>query len=173
MQAPIYIKYVWNTDDLVLAYKYHKKSSKYFWLSRSIIFGIGILNLLLGIFSLLSNSSNKFAVFQIAIGVFLLLIELINNTVYRHRCKQLKYDGKQVGWEVSEEKIVHRIINLTESTFTWELIIGVLDMPKGFLLYPQKNLFYFIPKDGFQAPEDIAQFVYIAQDKVNNFQYVK
>jgi len=173
MQAPICIKYSWNTNDLVRAYKYHKQSSKYFWLSRFIVFGLGIINLLFGIWGLFSNPSNKFAIFQIAIGLILLLSELISNAVYRYRCKQLNYENRQVEWEVGEEKIVHRLINLTESTFTWELIRGVLDTPKGFLLYPQKNLFYFIPKAGFQTSEDVAQFVYIAQDKVKNFQHLK
>ena len=172
MEAPIYIKYSWNTDDLVGAYKYHRQSSKYLWLSRFLIFGIGILNLAFGIFGLFSERSTEFAVFQLVIGLILLSRELIGNMIYKFRCKQLNYDNKQVEWEISQDKIVHRMINLTESTFMWELVIGVLDTPKGFLLYPQKNLFYFIPKEGFQNPEDIAQFAYLAQDKVKNWQQI-
>ena len=92
--------------------------------------------------------------------------------MYRFKCKQLNYENIQVEWEISTDKITHRMINLSESSFTWELIKSVLDTPYGFLLYLQKNLFYFIPKDGFSQPEDIAQFAYFAQDKVKNWQQI-
>jgi len=173
MDKTIYIKHLWRTEDLVQAYKDHKKSTKYFWLSRLLVFGLGIFNLLFGLFGLFSELSNKFAIFQLIIGLLLMLAEVISNLFYKYRCKKINYDNKQVEWEVREDKIVHRIINLSESTFTWELIKGILDTPQGFLLYPQKNLFYFIPKSGFQQPEDIAHFAFIAQDKVKSFQQIK
>ena len=173
MDKAIYIKHLWQTKDLVQAYKDHKKSSKYFWLSRLIVLGLGIINLLFGLFGLFSEPSNKFAIFQIVIGLFLLMGEVISNWFYQYRCKKIDYDNRQVEWEVREDKIVYRMINLSESTFSWELIKGILETDQGFLLYPQKNLFYFIPKTGFQQPEDIAHFVFIAQDQVKNFQQIK
>lgn len=173
MDKAIYIKHLWQTKDLVQAYKDHKKSSKYFWLSRLIVFGLGIINLLFGLFGLFSELSNKFAIFQIVIGLFLLMGEVISNWFYQYRCKKIDYDNRQVEWEVREDKIVYRMINLSESTFSWELIKGILETDQGFLLYPQKNLFYFIPKTGFEQLEDIAHFVFIAQDQVNNFQQIK
>ena len=173
MDKAIYIKHLWQTKDLVQAYKDHKKSSKFFWLSRLIVLGLGIINLLFGLFGLFSEPSNKFAIFQIVIGLFLLMGEVISNWFYQYRCKKIDYDNRQVEWEVREDKIVYRMINLSESTFSWELIKGILETDQGFLLYPQKNLFYFIPKTGFQQPEDIAHFVFIAQDQVKNFQQIK
>ena len=173
MERTIYIKYHWQTDNLVKAYKYHKKSSRFFWLFRLIRYGLGIFNLLFGVFGLFAEYSNNFAIFQLAIGLFLIFSELINNLVYRYRCRQLNYEQRQVEWQVEPNKIIYRMINLTESTFTWELIIGILDTPEGFLLYSQKNLFYFIPKSGFQQPEDVAHFVFMAQDNVKNYQQVK
>jgi hypothetical protein len=173
MDRTIFIKHLWQIDDLVQAYKYHKKSSKYFWLSRFIIFGLGIVNLLFGIISLFSGDPNMFNGFQLAIGLILIMSEIISNASYRYRCKKLNYAGRQVEWEVMKDKITHRMLNLSESTFTWELIIGVLDTPKGFLLYPQRNLFYFIPKSGFQQQEDIAHFAFLAQDRVKNWQQIK
>jgi len=173
MDKAIYIKHLWQTKDLVQAYKDHKKSSKYFWLSRLIVFGLGIINLLFGLFGLFSELSNKFAIFQIVIGLLLLMGEVMSNWFYQYRCKKIDYENRQVEWEVREDKIVYRMINLSESTFSWELIKGILETDQGFLLYPQKHLFYFIPKTGFQQPEDIAHFVFIAQDQVKNFQQIK
>ncbi|MEL7077227.1 MAG: YcxB family protein [Cyanobacteria bacterium J06648_1] len=173
MEQTVHIKYIWNSEDLVRAYKYHKKSSRYFWLSRCFIIVFGIANLGFGILGLASQLSNSFAIFQLIIGLFLLMSEPISNRFYSYRCKRLNYDGREVEWAVSEEKILYRLMNLSESTFTWELIIGALDTPHGFLLYPQKNLFYFIPKEGFKNLDDVAQFAYIAQNSVQNFQQVK
>ena len=76
-------------------------------------------------------------------------------------------------WEISNENIVYRMINLFETKMSWDLIQGVLDTPESFLIYPQEQMFYWLPKHAFENEEDIAQFVYLAKDKVKSWQEIK
>ncbi|MBE9047982.1 YcxB family protein [Pleurocapsales cyanobacterium LEGE 10410] len=85
----------------------------------------------------------------------------------------MNYENKLIEWEINNEKIVDRMINLYESTYSWELIRGVVDTPKGFLLYPQQHLFYWLPKSKFSSEEDIAHFAFIAKNNVKNWQQIK
>lgn len=172
MNETIYLKYPWKTEDIVTGYKYHRKSTNAYRIVTAVYLVIGIVNIILGLYGVFirSNSSSWSSV---AFGSIFLFANKISLFFYTQNFKKLNYELKQVEWEINKDKIIYRMINLSESTFNWELIQGVSDTPAGFLLYPQKNLFYWIPKNAFNNEEDIAHFVFIAQDKVKNWQRIK
>ncbi|MGL5075961.1 MAG: YcxB family protein [Waterburya sp.] len=172
MDETIYIKYLWKTKDVVKGYNYHRKSSTLHRTLTIIYLIFGTYNLVFGLYRLIFTLNFSFLL-SIAFGLFFLFYNRITVFFFVRNFEKLNYENKQVEWEISKTKIVSRIINLSESTFNWDFIQGILDTPTGFLLYPQKNLFHWLPKRGFANEEDIAHFVFIAQDRVKNFQQIK
>ena len=171
MNEPIYIKYLWHTEDMVKAYKYHRRSSTIFRLMDFAYIAIGVINIAIGLYNVFIEQRFE-SVGSILFGLFFLVVNKIQLYFYGRSYKKLNYENKQVEWEISNDKIVHRMLNLSESSLNWDLIHGVLDTPEGFLLYPQQNLFYWLPKEAFDSKEDIARLAYLAQDKVKNWQQI-
>ncbi|MFM2313774.1 MAG: YcxB-like protein [Cyanobacteriota bacterium] len=172
MDETIYLKYPWKAQEAILGAKYHFNNSHAHKIINTIYLVIGIFHILLGLRSLLVLG-DRGAISTIIIGLIFILFSKFNLISFARNIKRLNYENKEIEWEISRDKIVNRMINLTESTFSWELIQGVLDTPKGFLLYPQTNMFYWLPKQAFSKEEDIALFAFIAQNKVKNFQQIK
>jgi hypothetical protein len=176
MNETIFIKHSWKAEELTKGAKYHFKSSLARKIVSIIYFILAVCYILFGLYGLLIVSSSG-AMFSIFLGLLFLFLFLfrhkLNMFFFAKNVKKLNYENKEVQWEVNRDKVVYRIINLAESTFNWELIQGVLDTPEGFLLYPQKNTFYWLPKAAFEKEADIALFAFIAQEKVKNFQHTK
>lgn len=172
MNEPIYLKYSWHTEDIVRAYEYHRRSSTAFKIIDFVYPAVGIANIAIGLYGIAIEQRLE-SIGSIIFGLSFLTLKKVQLYFYARSFKKLNYENKQVEWEISQDKILHRMINLSESTFNWDLIHGVLDTPKGFLLYPQQNMFYWLPKYAFVNEEDIARFVYLAKDKVKNWQQVK
>ncbi|MEM7760604.1 MAG: YcxB family protein [Cyanobacteria bacterium P01_A01_bin.40] len=172
MDETIYLKYPWKTEDIVKGYKYHRKSANVYRILTIVYLIIGIVNICLGLYGIfVRQDSGSWS--SVVLGIFFLFVNRINLFFYARNFQKLNYENKQVEWEISKDKIIHRMINLSESTFNWDLIQGISDTQEGFLLYPQKNMFYWLPKSAFNSEEDIAYFVFIAQDKVKNWQQIK
>ena len=172
MNQAIDLKYLWKTEDIVKAYKYHRQSSIAYRIIDIAYLVIGISNIGIGLHGIFVEQRLE-SISSIIFGLLFLTIKRIQLYFYARSFKKLNYENKQVEWEISGDKIIHRMLNLSESTFSWDLIHGILDTPDGFLLYPQQNMFYWLPKYSFASKEDIAQFAFIAQDKVKNFQQIK
>jgi hypothetical protein len=176
MNETIFLKHPWKVEELITGAKYHFKTSLARKIVNIIYFIVATYNILFGLYGLLIISSPG-AIFSIFLGLLFLFLFLFRNKLtvffFAQNIKKENCENREVEWEISQDKIVYRIINLAESTFSWELIQGVLDTPKGFLLYPQKNTFYWLPKAAFEKEEDIALFAFIAQEKVKAFQQIK
>ena len=172
MDETIYLKYPWKTEDIVTGYKYHRKSNNLYCILDIVYLVVGMVNIILGLYNVFVRSDPS-SWSSILFGTFFLFINKINLFFFARNFKKLNYENKPIEWEISQNKIVHRMINLSESTFNWDLIKGILDTPEGFLLYPQQNMFYWLPKREFNNDEDIAYFAFIAQDKVKNWQQIK
>lgn len=173
MNETIYLKYPWKAQEVIIGAKYHFKNSYDRKIANIIYFVLAIFHILLGLYGLFV--SHPSSVFLILLGLYFIALSKLQFILFVRNIKRSNYEKKKVEieWEINRDKIVYRVINLTEFTCSWELIQGVLDTPEGFLLYPKKNRFYWLPKSAFEKEEDIALFAFIAQDKVKNFQQTK
>lgn len=172
MNEVIYLKYPFKTESIVTGYKYHRKSTNTYRIQTIASSILGIFYLGQGLYDLASNF-NLGSFIPIALGVYCLSFNRISIYFFARNYKKLNYDNKITEWEISDEKIIHRMISLSELTFSWELVKGILDTPKGFLIYPQQHLFYWLPKSKFSSEEDIAHFAFIAKNNVKNWQQIK
>lgn len=174
MNKTIIIKHLWKLENIVIGYKYFQKNKTsyritdlVYKISGSALLAVALYNIIIRL-----NLNFETLLFTIS-GLFLLSAKKINHFYFINKIKQLNYENRQLEWEISEDKIVYRMLNLFETTLNWELIKGILDTPEGFLIFPQPNLYYWLPKSAFDNEADIAHFVFIAQDKVKNWQQIK
>lgn len=172
MNQTIYLKYLWKTEDIVKAYKYHRQSSTAYRIIDFAYPAIGIINIAIGLHGIFVEQRLE-SISSVIFGLFFFVIKQIQLYFYGRSFEKLNYENKQVEWEINHDRVIHRMLNLSESTLSWDLIHGILDTSEGFLLYPQQNLFYWLPKYSFADEEDVAQFAFIAQDKVKNWQQIK
>ena len=62
----------------------------------------------------------------------------------------------QVEWEFSREKIRSRT-ELGEATIDWKSFLRVVESKEGFLFYPLKNFFHWLPFSAFDSADCIAR----------------
>ena len=60
----------------------------------------------------------------------------------------------QIEWEFSKEKIKSRT-ELGEATIDWKGFLRVVESREGFLFYPLKNLFHWLPFSAFESADCI------------------
>jgi uncharacterized membrane protein YciS (DUF1049 family) len=172
MNETIYLKHPWKVQELIIGVKYHFKNSRAQKISNTIYLIVAIYYMLIGLYGLLFHSDPS-SVSSIIWGLFFILLSRLNMILFTRNIKRLNYENKEIEWEISRDRVIYRIINVVETKYNWESIQGILDTPKGFLLYPQKNTFHWLPKEVFVKEEDIALFAFIAQNNVKNFQHTK
>ena len=69
-----------------------------------------------------------------------------------------------IRWHISESELRNATVG-EESTFIWDKITKIHEREKGFLLFPQPNIAFWIPKRGFQSELDMELFREIARSK--------
>ena len=62
----------------------------------------------------------------------------------------------QVEWQFSKEEIKSQTA-LGEATLHWKSFVRVVETREGFLFYPLKNLFHWLPFSAFESPDCIAK----------------
>jgi len=172
MNKTIYLKYPWREEDFITGTKYYFKTSRAIRNWNIIYLVLATYFIVFGIFKLI-HESYTIGVISIVIGLIYAFIRKINFYRNVQSIKKQNFKPREIHWEINRDKVTYRMINVVETTFNWESIQGLLDTPKGFLLYPQRNQFLWLPKQAFNNEEDIALFAFIAQDKVKNYKHAK
>ena len=72
--------------------------------------------------------------------------------------------GKTVEWTISEEDL-RTSSDFFQSTIAWGGIYEAVIAPDGIVLFPQKNLFYWLPKEGLEEAEDWEALVELVRAK--------
>lgn len=171
MNETIYIKHLWQLENVIKGYQYHRENLNYYRFLTPIYVFLGIVGLMLGLYGLIVHFKIKYIIL-IAYSIFCLSINKIYLLAFIRRCKRLNYEGKQLEWEVNRDVIAYRLENLFRLKLEWEFIKVVIDTPDGFLIYPRPNSYYWLPKTAFSNAEDIAYFVFIAQDRAKRFERI-
>lgn len=174
MDETIYLNYLWKTKHIAIGFKYHLKTTfmyKLLNLFAKLAATLAILSFLLKY--VIPFDFNLGAIFDIVMIVFLLSCNRFIIYVSLQAYRKANYENKKLKWKIDKDNIYHQMENLYDMNMSWDLIQGVLDTPYGFMLYPQQNMFYWLPKSEFKSEDDIAHFAFIAQNNVNNWQQIK
>ena len=175
MDKTIYLKYPWKIKHIALGLKYHLKTTpiyKLLNLFTKIAATLTILSFFIR-YVILSYNLDFGVIFDLVMIVFLLSCNRFIIYISLQTYQKSNYENQKLEWKINENNIYYEMENLYSINMSWNLIKGVLDTPSGFMLYPQQNMFYWLPKKAFNNEEDIAHFVFIAKNNVKNWQQVK
>ena len=74
--------------------------------------------------------------------------------------------GLEQTWHITDSSLASESHG-SNATFEWSKLVRVKERPKGFLLFPQPRLAYWIPLSAFSSATDIDTFrAYIAQSPI-------
>jgi hypothetical protein len=106
------------------------------------------------------------------IGVFLISINAITQSGIRRRFRKNPNRDSDVSWTFTSEKISSEGDGFDHS-MAWKKVFKFVDSSQGFLIYPQKELLYWIPFTGFESQSDIERVREIAKAQAVNYKRVK
>jgi len=105
--------------------------------------------------SVRSSTSLRIAISSVAMLVvslyFLVLLPLEARWWHRRRFRLRPDADAQLEYALSGDGISARAEGLAESRSAWTAVFKVLRTPAGFLVYPNEQVMYWLPRDGFTS----------------------
>ena len=116
-----------------------------------------------------SDTSNYFFC---AVGVLTLLIPVWQVPLIKRNIRRMPNLGKTITWAMDEKTLSGQAEGF-EFSQDWSNVYSTTITADGFLVYPQKNLFYWLPSHGFASVEDLQKASGIINRNVKNTKLVK
>lgn len=171
MDNPISASYKWSADELLTAQRIHMRHSR---LGRKIRRGtliFGPLAVLIGIAIFVTRGFHGMGLFLTVVGTALLLSQVMaRQMTLKHFSKRPDRD-MIVSWEFRPDHITTKT-EASSATLEWRMIARVLQTSRGFLLYPNDQVFHWVPTHAFRHPADLEAFKQLAKSKVQRFDHV-
>jgi hypothetical protein len=79
---------------------------------------------------------------------------------------------KLVHFAIDSSAIEMRVDGLYESSLNWNAVVRVVHTPRGFLLYPNELLTYWLPHHAFASEGDRAAFIKLAHQFAASYQEI-
>ncbi len=103
----------------------------------------------------------------IACGTWLTLRYWIIGIGFRRDIRKNPHYGKDIKWTFTEQGY-EVFLQGSETKSDWNGFYECFITPDGFLLYPQKRIYYWIPKFGFSCPEEFSFVEGIIKERTNS-----
>lgn len=101
---------------------------------------------------------------QIGLGVVIAAFPLFTRWIAAQRARKLPNLNTTIRWEINTERL--QTSSEKDSTeFSWDLVTKLEERPLGFLLFPQPQLAYWLPKRAFANEAAIDQFRALVESK--------
>ncbi|QIF02814.1 YcxB family protein [Roseimicrobium sp. ORNL1] len=159
--------YTWTAEELLAARRLHGLHT----LRRPFRFGFGLIVLLalLGACMAIYHDGPSFT------AVLLLLASLYMAFFRRHylrwntkrQFRKRPDNGSQVNWTFTSERAQVTLSDGSKAENPWSTFVKAVLAPEGVLLYPINELFYWVPRGGFESEEVFQEFVSMVQKKVS------
>lgn len=101
---------------------------------------------------------------QIGLGVVITAFPLFTRWIAARRARKLPNLNTTICWEISAERL-HTRSEKDSTEFSWDLVTKLEERPLGFLLFPQPQLAYWLPKRAFANEAAIDQFRTLVESK--------
>jgi len=164
MEQPIIVRYHWTADEYIISYDCHKRRSMRpaFRTAYNILF---ILSCLASIFLFVHRD---WIVASVSGLCFIWWVFSIFGTkmILRNQFAKRPDQDSDIEYQFSPEGITITTSH-AHSEMKWETLTEVVRTPKGYLLYPFPQLYYWLPKEGFENEEAYERFFELAKSKIN------
>lgn len=163
---PITVRYIWTADELVKATQLHKRAGfrRGFRLALQVFFAAIAL---LGVALVLSVD---YAGYALLVGGTLALILSVtsNSWILRWRFNRRPDNQAEITWTIDADQLKNQH-DMGRTEFTWKAIAKVVKTPEGLLMYPNDQLFYWLPRHGFAGSQEFETLAELAKTKVERF----
>ena len=125
----------------------------------------GILQIALAIILLLIGYSKPFLpTALIILGIWFLIRKSVLGLRFRAAVRKLPMYQKQVLWTLSDERLRMDVDGNTSDSDLGSFFLTRIT-PQGILFYPQKNVYYWLPKTAFETNKDFCAAVDLLKAK--------
>jgi hypothetical protein len=172
MEQPIIVNYRWTAEELIAARHYH-----FHTVCRPIYrWGISFIAVcsLLAAWGYYTQKGLSLGAFFFAFGgVYWLFFRGYDRRwAIRRSFRKRPDQDMAIEWAVTEDD--YRVKSKeSESRSTWKMISKVARTPKGFLVYPNATLFYWLPFHGLSDQGDIEKLEQIFRQHVPQYVMTK
>ncbi|MCH6258632.1 YcxB family protein [Puniceicoccaceae bacterium K14] len=87
--------------------------------------------------------------------------------MFRRNLRTSPAINKEVEWRMSMDGF-SQISELGKTELTWESVYQSYSTKNGYLIYPQKNMYYWVPRSGFASDRDFDEVNRILKEKTEN-----
>jgi len=170
------VTYKWTKEEVLKSVRHHYQSK----LRPIIVAAINVVAVLLTALSIfiltqqgLRSSASPTACVISALAIYwFFLRRQVNDWWLSRGFDKTPAANELIQWEFSEEQVSQECAGLVSFKADWKVFSKIMEASDGFLLYTYpKNMFYWLPFAGFQAPEGIEKFKSIVHRK--QIPYVK
>lgn len=150
-------------QELLEARQWHWKkhgSLQYLW------YVAGALIIFLGL--LLATSENRvFAIYLLVVGIYCISRKKILEYRFRKNMKSAPAIDKEIEWKINTDGFSQNS-ELGSTELAWCSVYQSYTTKNGFLLYPQKNIYFWLPRTGFKSDKDYEEADKIFKAKTKN-----
>ena len=165
MPTSITARYQWTLDEFLKAYKYHHRHRLrrgFRWTANAI--AVGIVGL--SSWSLLFVQFSVPSSLLIVAGLYWLFIRGIEKRWWLTRKFKKRPDrDAEIHWTFTDADI-HSRSSKGEGRLEWTALVKWLETPEGFLMYPNEDLFIWLPYFSFENEKDVNSLVKLAHSRV-------
>ena len=98
------------------------------------------------------------------VGLLITGFPLFSRWLAAKRARKLPNLNTTIRWEITESDL-QTTSEKDSSRFSWELVTKLEERPLGFLLFPQPQIAFWLPKHGFKNDAAIERFRALAESK--------
>lgn len=168
MDQPVIVKYRWTDEELIQSYRYHFRHlcRPAFRLGLNLIFAF---NVLAGCILIPPGRSPFLGIVLLVSGLYwFAILPFERPWTIRRRFAKRPDKNLELEWQITPERLAVRS-TAHSSDFTWQLIAKVVRTPLGILLYPNDQIFHWLPRHGFASDAEFERLAEIAKSKVQRF----
>jgi hypothetical protein len=169
-QPEVVARFRWTADDLIQARSYHRKQSMRrpfrlaLYLAALLFLGLGAI----GLTNPRLEGSLVFGGLVLA-GLWILLSQtLLISWISRYQFSKRPDQNKEVEWQFGQEAVAI-ITDQSNSELSWSMFSKALQCPSGLMLYPNDQIFHWIPRHGFSSDADFERSCTLARAKVARY----
>ena len=173
MEQPIIIRYRWTADDLYDASCYHfrHRCRPVFRLGLHFLFGVLIVGAVFMFIEEYRTGDGTFmpAIALLTVGVYWFAFRPFHvRWMVRRRFRKRPDRDIEIEWRATDDQMELRC-TLAHSEVAWPLFTKMVWTSRGVMLYPNEDVYHWLPRRGFESDSEYGRFLNLAKSKIPRY----
>jgi|GEM_PF-6497262 len=166
--SPVRAQYVATTEELAKGVNAHIRQNFAFKFMRY----LGGIMAFCAVFAMIWNKDTFLSVFpMLLLGLFFFFTKQVILWQFRRRFQKYPNKDSQISWSFTQDDL-HSQGDGFNFDLAWRKVFQFVDSSDGFLIYPQKQLYYWVPFTAFPNNSEIDCVRQIAKSQVLSYKKV-